>query len=372
VNNISQYLYYKFDSASTTITNYGDGGAGYNGQAARSQKNEWSWGPLTDNYDGIMVPGIISPYNHTWQMHINIARWWPILGVDSSGILCGSDGKLWSAGNNQFYGYLHNETNNMVETGLHYFTIEIVSAGGAGASAESIQFYLGTNGGAPVKVPADQPRYEMNQVYWSFSSAPLQLNTDYYFQVSVNLDPGQWAGIGNYSIGNCLFSPGSPCADTMVTGFPCGCYIYSWRENSDVLDLSQGGDWAVDMAGGGASISGGGSSTPAAAAPAIPQPTKFISIAFSDATKGETSRSVKVNDIVKIVGKSGYKDPDGTVNADVNLEQVSCVRIRVDRGGKEYSEDIGTQWPNADGTFEYLVTFDRRETIKYKVGLSGA
>jgi hypothetical protein len=32
----------------------------------------------------------------------------------------------------------------------------------------------------------------------------------------------------------------------MVTGFPSGCYFYSWREDNTVLNLAGGGNWNDD------------------------------------------------------------------------------------------------------------------------------
>ena len=111
---MSQYLHYTFAENSSTITNHGTGGSGYNGQATRNQyaKNSLGnpmWGPLTDNYDAIQVPGGISnPYQHTWEFGINIQKFWPINGVQNC-ILVGNDGKFWSGGNDLFYGYAHGE-----------------------------------------------------------------------------------------------------------------------------------------------------------------------------------------------------------------------------------------------------------------------
>jgi hypothetical protein len=244
---MSQYLYYKFDQSSTTITNYGNGGAGYNGQASRNLKNQYSWGPMNAGDDVITVPsGISNPCQHTWQTHLVINQWWPVAGVDQYGTLCGNDGKLWAAANDTHYGYIHQQGSYppLVEYGIYNFFVEIQGSGSY--SADSVQFWVGADGARPIKQSAVTGE-EGGRVWWGFNNFNLQLGVDYYFQVSINLDPNSWASGTDYYIGNC--APG--CADTMVVGFPCGCYFYSWREDNAVIDLSQGGNWAEDMAGGG-------------------------------------------------------------------------------------------------------------------------
>ena len=110
---------------------------------------------------------------------------------------------------------------------------------------------------------------------------------------------------------------------------------------------------------------------PAAATSSNTGPKKVLSIAFSDGTKGETSRSVKAKDIINIVGKSGYLDANENWTATPNPQMVWAWRIRTGADGKEIWEDLGKQWPNKAGDFNYLVTWNKRETCKYKVGLVG-
>lgn len=99
---------------------------------------------------------------------------------------------------------------------------------------------------------------------------------------------------------------------------------------------------------------------------------KLISLSFSDATKGETSRSVPVREIIHLTGKSGFKDAKGYWTRIPNPEQVRLWRTRTDRNDVEWPEDLGTQWPRTDGTFDYYVTWNKRESIKYKIGLAGS
>jgi hypothetical protein len=272
---MSQYIYYKFDKSSTTITNYGSGGAGWNGAAARNQYATDSaghprWGPLTGNQDVIHVPGGLSnPYQHTWQIGLNIQQWWPVKGIDSSGILCGNDGKLFSYANDQYYAYLHEEgstaSGSLVETGIHHFTFEIADVGSG-----SVEFWLGVGSSKPVQISTDGGEGDEGGRHWWDFDYNLQLNTNYYFQIVINLSSGVTGS--DYYIGNC--APG--CADTMVVGFPCGCYIYSWREDNTVLDLSGGGNWKDDVGcwaggtcGGAAGGGGGGGGGPGSVIPAI-------------------------------------------------------------------------------------------------------
>jgi hypothetical protein len=242
---MSQYLYYTFDQNSSTITNHGTGGSAYNGQAARAQYGKDSvgypvWGPLTSNKDGIVVPGGISnPYQHTWQIGLNIKQYWPAIGV-IDGILVGNDGKLWSAANDQFYGYIHEECNwdgtTLIKSGIYHLSVEI-----QGASSLDVQFWLGVESAKPVKI-SPSPGSE-GALYVDFDYS-LKLNTNYYLQISVNANGPTG---GEYCIGNCI-QMGAGCNDASnCGGFPCGCYIYSWREDNTVLNLSGGGNWAEDV-----------------------------------------------------------------------------------------------------------------------------
>ncbi len=252
----SQYLIYKFAQNSTTITNSGSGGDTYNGTAARAQYAKDSvgypiWGPLNANLDGIQVPGgIDNPYGHTWQFGININQWWPVNGVIDC-VLVGNDGKLFSAGNDLFYAYLHEMctwngdcSDGLTQSGQHYLNLEIAYNEEPSYSVDDVQFYLGTESSKPVKQTASTG--DEGRIYWAWDNE-LLLNTNYYFQISVSLeDPGQWAAMPNYCVGNCTYG-GSTCSDASVTGFPCGCYIYVWREDNVALDLSGGGNWADDV-----------------------------------------------------------------------------------------------------------------------------
>jgi hypothetical protein len=250
---MSQYIWYKFDQNSPTIKNYGVGGAAFNAVAVRNQyalnvlKNP-RWGPLNQNNDGIRCPGgIRSPTQHTWQIGLNISQFWPVLGIDDQGILCGNDGKLWSIAKNQYYAYLHTEcstaSGSLVCSNVHHFTIEL--AGSGSAYEDGIQFYLGVEDQRPHRITTDGDMgSEGGRSWWDFNF-DLQLNTNYYFQIAVNLNPNSWIQSNSYSIGNCL-ETGSPCADSKVTGFPAGCHFYSWREDDTALDLSQGGNWSDD------------------------------------------------------------------------------------------------------------------------------
>ena len=247
------YLWYTNFDNSATITNHGSGGAAYNGTATRNQygknsKGNAMWGPINGNSDGIRVGGgISSPYQHTWEFGVNIDQWWPGLGCN--GIQWGNDGKLWAAGSNQFYGYLHGQASGCLSgySDCYILALESEYNSEPSYSSSTVQFYLGTGANKPVKVP-DAPTLDEGQIAWDFQAPCLSLHTDYYFQISINVpNPSQWAAnAGIYSIGNCI-GTGSPCADDKVTGFPCGCYIYCWREYNSAIDLSGGGDWAADV-----------------------------------------------------------------------------------------------------------------------------
>ena len=190
---------------------------------------------MTDNADRIAVPGGISnPYQHTWQIGLRISHFWPVLGI-VDGILCGNDGKLWAVANDKFYGYLHEETSGGTPLGTHYLTVEI-----QGASSLEADFWLGVEGNKPTQMAPDPiGTDDPGALYQQFGGFNLQLNTNYYFQISVNANGPE----GDYYIGNC--APG--CADAMVSGFPVGSYLYVWREDNTVLDLSGGGNWAEDV-----------------------------------------------------------------------------------------------------------------------------
>ena len=239
------YLWYTNFANSTTITNHGSGGAAYNGTASRNQYGTTSvghpmWGPMTGNADRIAVPGGISnPHSHSWEFGINIQHWWPVNGV-VDGILCGNDGKLWASSDDLFYGYLHEECSYppLVQLGTHYFTVELQGSPGS----LDVEFWLGTGNNKPVHLSGDGiGTDDPGALYEQFSAVNLQLNTNYYFQVSVSASGG--ASGSDYYIGNCA----SGCADATVSGFPCGCYIYCWREFDSVIDFSGGGDWAADL-----------------------------------------------------------------------------------------------------------------------------
>jgi hypothetical protein len=239
---ISQYVIYKFAQNSTTITNSGSGGDAYNGTAVRAQYAKDSvgypiWGPLDANTDRIAVPGGISnPYQHTWQIGLNINQWWPVAGI-VNGILCGNDGKLWAFANDLYYGYLHGVgTGSPGIQSTYNFTVESQGS----PSSLDVQFWLGVEDAKPVQISGGLGTDDPGALYMYFDY-DLQLHTNYYFQISVNCEGGP-AG-NDYYIGNC--APG--CADAMVTGFPCGCYFYVWREDNTVLDLSGGGNWSEDV-----------------------------------------------------------------------------------------------------------------------------
>jgi hypothetical protein len=203
------------------------------------------------------VPGGISnPYQHTWQIGLNIQRWWPVNGV-IGGYLVGNDGKLWSAANDLFYGYIHEQCSwdgyTLRQLGIYYFSIEIQQA-----SSLNAEFWIGVEKNKPVRVSGTPGGEVNNSLYITFDGYPLKLNTNYYFQVSVNAG-GPTSS--DYGIGNCI-QMGGGCNDASnCGGFPCGCYLYSWREDNTALNLSGGGNWAEDVvcwAGGGTPPGGGG------------------------------------------------------------------------------------------------------------------
>lgn len=310
------YLYYKGgtgNNSGTTITNYGTGGAAYNGQATRNQQNQYSWGPVNAANDGILVPGgISSPNQHSWQIHIVINRWWPVIGIINN-ILVGNDGKLWSIGANTAYGYIHGETNNGTPTGRHYFTVEV-----ANASYLNVEFWAGVNGNRPTQIPPDTQGYE-GQIYTAFSALELQLGVDYFFQINVSTNS---SGGSEYCIGNCL-QIGAGCNDdSNCGGFPMGCYVYSWREDNYLMNFSGGGSWAEDMAGG----SGGGGGTPVT--PPAPASTGTAFHGFTDRdilpymTKSHNGQPTPGVHTVKIFKPTAGEKSTLNVNARVNEYQV--------------------------------------------------
>jgi hypothetical protein len=205
----------------------------------------------------ISVPGGCSnPYQHTWQIGLNINHWWPVQGVDSSGVLCGNDGKLWAYANDRFYAYLHQEGTYppLIESGIYHFSVEI-----QGASFLDVQFWLGVGNAKPVRISPTSGSEGALYVDFNYS---LQLHTNYYFQIAVNAN----GPAGDYYIGNC--APG--CRDTMVVGFPAGCYFYSWREDNTVLDLSKGGNWAQDV------VTWAGGTPPPTPTPGPPGPPQTV------------------------------------------------------------------------------------------------
>ncbi|MGA3315225.1 MAG: hypothetical protein ABSC64_02160 [Candidatus Korobacteraceae bacterium] len=287
---MSQYIYYKFNTNSTTITNYGAGQSAYNGKAARNQyvvdpAGHPAYGPLNAASDGILVPGGISnPYQHTWQFGIWISQWWPGLGCQGSDTQWGNDGKLWSAANDMFYGYLHGVTDPGAPkdgqgcldgiSDTYNFTVEIAYNESPDYSDDSVQFWLGTGNSAPVNQGTAETSDE-TRIYWVWETTNLQLHTYYYFQVVVDLpDASQWATGNNYAIGNCIEVPGG-CNDAGgAQGFPCGSYIYAWREDNTALSLPKQSNWADDVGcWGGPGSCGGGSPTPAPTPTPTPTPS---------------------------------------------------------------------------------------------------
>jgi hypothetical protein len=236
------YLLYKFGAPSRTIVNSGTGGSGYNGQISSAVALNNGSVTLTNNEARINVAnGISSPTHHTWQAHLVINRFWPVAGVDSSGVLCGNDGKLFSFASDTGYGYIHQEGTYppLVESNVHNFTVEL--AGGDYQVEDAVQFYLGVNGAKPVRIYTNGDMGYEGRTYWAFNY-DLKLGVDYFFQVMINVP---WNMNNDYVIGNCA----AGCGDTMVTGFPCGCTIYSWREDNSAINLTTGGNWAEDMKG---------------------------------------------------------------------------------------------------------------------------
>jgi hypothetical protein len=217
------------------------------------------------NTDGIRVPaGISNPYQHTWQVGLNIHQWWP--GAGCTDYQNGNDGKLFAAGGNQFYAYFHGLSNGCLtgpSTIGYNFTVE-------GTLDATMELWVGTgdskpvNQGAPYVGTSDAPRtYYVWENWWP------QLNTNYYLQLTIS---GSGVGLGTaYSLSNCI-DTGPPCADDAVTGFPSGCYFYVWRENNEVLDLSTGQNWADDVVlwkGGGPGPSPTPTPTPGTVAPNV-------------------------------------------------------------------------------------------------------
>jgi hypothetical protein len=274
------YLYYKFDKDSTTVTNYGSGGSGYNGTATRAQYATDSagypvWGPMTDNNDRITVPGGCSnPYQHTWEIGLNINHWWPGNG-DDGGVAQGNDGKLWALANDLFYGYFHGvcgfgancSGGALVGTSNVYnFTVE---AQGSPSSLD-VDLWLGVGDNKPVQIGNDGLGTDDPGALYLAFNYNFQLNTNYYLQITVDCDGGP--GGNDYYISNC--APG--CADSSVQGFPSGCYFYVWREYNSIIDLSGGGDWATDVV-----LWKGGTPSPTPTPTPTPTPSSGIPITYS-------------------------------------------------------------------------------------------
>ena len=359
----SQYIHYKFDKNSPTITNYGTGGSAYNGQAARNQYGTNSlghpiWGPMTGAKDGIIVPGVSNPTHHTWQFGLNIQRYWPVNGV-IGGFLVGNDGKLWSAGADTFYGYIHEEcdyTNYILtQHGIWHFSVEI-----AGASYLNAKFYLGVGSSRPVQI-SPSPGSE-GALYIDFNY-DLKLNTNYYFQVSVDSD----GPVSNsYGIGNCL-QVGSGCNDASnCGGFPCGCYLYSWREDNTVLDLANGGNWADDVPlwAGGVVPNGGGGTTPVANCPC-----KHIWCGIAGApTTSLYKATVDVNKSSGISGVQGWVTNAGGWIA--NKPDATAVSI-VQKDPSGGLTTIGTIKPDAKGNFSGVIPSPKKTGV-YHYNAKGA
>jgi hypothetical protein len=99
---------------------------------------------------------------------------------------------------------------------------------------------------------------------------------------------------------------------------------------------------------------------------------KMISIGFANARRGVTSKDAKVDSKIKITGRSGYKDADGNFTTIPNPQKLYKYRIWSDADGNEHDTEIDQFYPDpTNGTFSFEVTWPKRETIKYKVGLMG-
>jgi hypothetical protein len=363
---MTQYLHYLFNQNSATIKNYGAAAAGsYDGQAVRNQygtnsKGHPIWGPMTGAKDGIVVPsGISNPYQHTWQIGLNIARWWPVNGV-VDGMLVGNDGKLWSAADDQFYGYIHEgcswDGSTLTQLGYYFLTVEI-----QGASYLDVEFYLGVGANRPVKIQPDSPGNE-GALYQGFSNASLKLNTNYYMQIAVSSD-GPTSGA--YVIGNCT---GPGCNDASnCGGFPCGAYIYSWREDNTVLDLAGGGNWADDV---GLWTGSAVPATPNAAVAAVVKcPCKHIWCGVTGApTTSLYSKTVNVNDSVSISGAQGWVTQAGGWIA--NKPDATTISI-VQKDPAGNLTTIGTVKPNAKGNFSATIPSPKKTGV-YHYNAKGA
>jgi hypothetical protein len=341
---MSQYIHYTFANNSSGITNYGTGGAAYNGHARRNQyrvnaKGHPIWGPMTDNADVISVPGGISnPYHHTWQIGLNIARFWPVAGVVSD-TLCGNDGKLFSYANDQYYGYIHQEGTYppLRETNVHNFFVEIAGAGGG-----NVEFWLGVGANRPVKVGIEDEGNEGGRHWWGFNWG-LQLNVNYYFQIKIDLSGGVTGS--DYYINNC--APG--CADYMVTGFPAGCYYYCWREDNTALNLANGGNWAQDV----------GLWTGAAvpAQPGVTPPVPAVRPHIWNGIYGEASKSLyttsaPTNGSVVLAGLQGAINPKG--NWIAGKYSAALVEI-VSRNPAGTVTDMFKVQPDKNGNFRAAI-----------------
>ena len=137
------------------------------------------------------------------------------------------------------YAYFHGLSDGCltgVSTIGYNFTVE-------GTLSADCELWVGTEDAAPVNQGAPYVGSE-SRTYYVWENWFPQLHTNYYLQLVIN---GSGMDLGNaYSIGNCI-DTGPPCSDDAVTGFPCGCYFYSWREDNVALDLSGGGNWADDV-----------------------------------------------------------------------------------------------------------------------------
>jgi hypothetical protein len=311
---------------------------------------------MTANADVISVDsGMSNPYQHTWQIGLNIARWWPI-GPIQGGYLTGNDGKLWAFANDKFYGYIHGETSGGTPTGRHYLTIEI-----QGCSSLNVQFWLGVGGNKPTRIPPDNLGTDDGPgiLYQAFSAAPLQLNTNYYFQITVSANG---PGGGDYYIGNC--APG--CADTWVSGFPIGCYLYSWREDNTVLNLSQGGNWAEDKAlwtttGGGGGGGGGGPVQPVC-------PCPHIWLGISTPGTNLSTCSLNVGKTLTLSGISGFVNSKDAWIA--GKYDTSVMTLHEHDVVANVTRSLATTTPNKTGGFKFAFTRSTALARTYSVSSS--
>jgi hypothetical protein len=356
---MSQYIHYTFANNSSGITNFGTGGSTYNGSAVRNQYALNSvghpvWGPLDANTDGIRVYGGLSnPYQHTWQVGLNVNQWWPMAGITD--YQNGNDGKLFAAGGNNLYAYFHGVGSGSGYASTYNFTVE-------GTLSASCQLWVGTGNSAPVNMGAPSVGSE-GRTYYVWPNWDVQLHTNYYLQLVIN---GSGMGLGSaYSIGNCI-DTGSPCADDAVTGFPCGCYFYSWREDNTALNLSGGGNWKDDLplwAGGAVpTASASGSTAAKAAVPQVQCPCKHLWIGFTGVSGSSTSQHIEFK--VQISGIAGWVDNSEHWIADRPYTGQLEIWTR-NPAGKSWS--LGKIWPEKDGSFSFFVGSDTAEKRAYNV-----